>query len=35
MVTDPAPQMMTGAEVHDHIDALRINEKDGRFMGYG
>ena len=27
MVTDPAPQMMTGAEVHDQIDALRINEK--------
>ena len=22
MVTDPAPQMMTGAEVHDQIDAL-------------
>jgi len=35
MVTDPAPQMMTGAEVHDQIDALRINEKDGRFVGYG
>jgi hypothetical protein len=35
VVTDPPPQMMTGAEVHAQIDALVVNERDGRFEGYG
>jgi hypothetical protein len=35
IVTDPPPQMMTGAEVHAQIDALIVNERDGRFEGYG
>jgi hypothetical protein len=35
MVTDPPPRMMTGAEVHAQIDALKFNERDGRFTGYG
>jgi hypothetical protein len=33
-VTDPAPWMMTGAEVQAQIDALVPNEEGG-FMGYG
>ena len=33
-VTNPAPRMMTGAEVHAHIDALVPNEEGG-FVGYG
>ena len=34
VVTDPAPWMMTGAEVHAQIDALVPNEEGG-FVGYG
>ena len=34
VVTDPAPRMMTGAEVHAQIDALVPNEEGG-FVGYG
>ena len=33
-VTNPAPRMMTGAEVHAQIDALMPN-KEGGFVGYG
>jgi hypothetical protein len=35
VVTDPPPRMLTGAEVHAQIDALKFNERDGRFAGYG
>jgi hypothetical protein len=35
VVTDPPPHMMTGAEVHVQIDALKWNENEGRFTGYG
>ena len=34
VVTDFAPQIMTGAAVHAQIDALRENSKGG-FVGYG
>jgi hypothetical protein len=27
--------MLTGAEVHAQIDALKFNERDGYFTGYG
>ena len=33
-VTNPAPRMMTGAEVHAQIDAL-VPNKEGGFVGYG
>jgi hypothetical protein len=35
MVIDPPPRMLTGAEVHAQIDALKFNERDGHFAGYG
>jgi hypothetical protein len=35
VVTDPAPQMMTGAVVHAQIDALEVNQEEGGFVGYG
>jgi hypothetical protein len=35
VVTDPAPQMMTGTEVYAQIDALVVNEDEDGFMGYG
>jgi hypothetical protein len=35
VVIDPPLQMMTGAEVHAQIDALKWNKKEGRFTGYG
>jgi hypothetical protein len=35
VVTDHAPQMMTGAEVHAQIDALMANQEGGGFVGYG
>ena len=34
-VTDPAPQMMTGAEVRAQIEALKIDDNKGGFIGYG
>jgi len=34
-VTDPAPQMMTGAEVCAQIEALKIDHNKGGFIGYG
>jgi len=34
VVTEPAPQMMTGAEVHAQIDALVENQEGDGFMGY-
>jgi hypothetical protein len=34
VVTDPAPQMMTSAEVHAQIDALVANQEGGGFEGY-
>jgi hypothetical protein len=34
IVTEPAPWMMTGAEVHAQIDALVVNQ-EGCFVGYG
>jgi hypothetical protein len=33
VVTDPAPQMITGAEVHAQIDALVANPKGSGFVG--
>jgi len=33
-VTDPAPQMMTGAEVRAQIEALKIDDNKGGFIGY-
>ena len=33
-MTNPAPGMMTGVEVHNQIDALMPNEEGG-FVGYG
>jgi hypothetical protein len=33
VVTDPAPQMITGAEVHAQTDALVANPKGGGFVG--
>jgi hypothetical protein len=33
VVTDPQPHMMTGAEVHEQIDALVVNQEGG-FVGY-
>ena len=33
-MTNPAPRMMTGAEVHAQIDALVANQEGG-FVGYG
>jgi hypothetical protein len=35
MVTDPPPRMLTGTEVHAQIDALKFNERDSHFVGYG
>jgi hypothetical protein len=35
VVTDPAPQMITGVEVHSHIDVLMVNPEGGDFVGYG
>jgi hypothetical protein len=35
VVTNPPPQMLTRAEVHAKIDALVVNEVDGKFVGYG
>ena len=34
VVTEPAPQMMTGAEVHAQIDALVENQEGDGFVGY-
>jgi hypothetical protein len=34
-VTDPAPQMMTGAEVRAEIEALKDDKEKGGFIGYG
>jgi hypothetical protein len=34
-VTDPAPQMMTAAEIHAEIEALKVDKEKGRFDGYG
>jgi hypothetical protein len=31
-VTDPAPQMMTGAEVHAEIEALKIDKEKGGLL---
>jgi hypothetical protein len=35
IVIDPPPQMMTDAEIHAQIDALKWNKKEGHFTGYG
>jgi hypothetical protein len=35
VVTNPAPWMMTGVEVHAQIDALVVNQEEGGFVGYG
>jgi hypothetical protein len=35
IVRDPPLQMMTSAEVHAQIDALKWNKKEGHFTGYG
>jgi len=35
VVTDPAPQIMTGAEVRAQIDALVVNPQGDGFVGYG
>jgi len=35
VVTDPAPQMMTGAVVRAQLDALEVNKQEGGFVGYG
>ena len=34
-VTDPAPQMMTAAEIRAEIEALKVDKEKGRFDGYG
>jgi len=34
-VTDPAPQMMIGAEVRAEIEALKDDKEKGGFIGYG
>jgi hypothetical protein len=34
-VTDPIPQMMTGAMVRAQIEALQVNQEEGGFLGYG
>jgi hypothetical protein len=35
VVTNLAPQKMTGAQVHAQIDALVVNKKKDGFVGYG
>ena len=35
VVTDPAPQIMTGVEVRAQIDALVVNPQGDGFVGYG
>ena len=35
IVTDLAPQMMTGAAVRAQLDALEVNKQEGGFVGYG
>jgi hypothetical protein len=35
VVTQPPPQMLTGAEVHAQVEALVANEGGGRYVGYG
>jgi hypothetical protein len=34
-VTDPAPQIMTGAEIHAEIEALKVDKEKGGFIRYG
>ena len=34
-VRDPAPQMMTSADIRAQLDGLVVNEEGGGFMGYG
>jgi len=35
VITDPASQIMVGAVVRAQLDALRVNEQGGGFVGYG
>jgi hypothetical protein len=35
IVTQPPPQMLTGAEVRAQVEALVANEGGGRYVGYG
>jgi hypothetical protein len=34
VITDPAPQMMTGAAVRAQVDAFEVNQEAGGFIGY-
>jgi hypothetical protein len=35
VVTQPPPQLLTGAEVRAQVEALVANEGGGRYVGYG
>jgi hypothetical protein len=35
VVTDPAPQILTGATVRAQVDALEVNNQEHGFVGYG